>query len=285
LTWLSTFDYQKKHIVTSTKRLDGTAVWIFNDTQFTNWHTGSADTLFCIAGPGHGKKIIASSIIDSLREEQEYDDTIAVAYIYLDYKERVDQNLPSILALLLKQMTRNRPKALDRLHQLYVEKAAADVKLPDIRDVTSLLVETANEHRKMYLVIDAFDESESTRAQEDLAEHLVSLQELGCQTKILITSRAKPSTAREFHNADTLELQVCRDDIRSYLEYRMRSERKLRRQVDKDADLRAKIVQVTIKKCDGMFLLAHLHMDTLSGARTRAHLEDYLESLPSGKTA
>ena len=63
----------------------------------------------------------------------------------------------------------------------------------------------------------------------------------------------------------------------------MGSERKLRRQVDKDADLRTKIVKVTVEKCDGMFLLARLHMDTLSGARTRADLEDDLKYLPSGK--
>lgn len=283
LSWLSTFDYQKKHAVASTTRLEGTALWIFEEPQFKKWHTGSSNTLFCVAGPWHGKTIIASSIIDKLHEEQKYDDSIAVAYIYLDYKERVDQNLPSILALLLKQIIRACPRSLAKLQRLFREKADADIRFPEITDITSLLDDTANEYRKLYIIIDAFDESESTRAQENLAEHLVLLQDLDCQTKILITSRTRPSMAGDFYRSDAMELQVYCDDIRSYLEYRMRSERKLRRQVENDADLRAHIIKVIIKKCDGMFLLARLHMDTLSGARTRADLEDDLTSLPSGK--
>jgi ankyrin repeat protein len=283
LEWLSTYDYQKKHAVTSTLRLRDTALWILNNTHFENWHIGSTNTLFCTAGPGHGKTIIASSIIDYLREERENDPTIALAYVYLDYKERADLDLQPILALLLRQIIRKVPTSLAKLHQLHLKKAKEDIKNLELREIASLLKDTAKEYRKLYIVIDAFDESGSTKAQENLTEHLVSLQELDCQIKILITSRTRPSTAADFHNSHILELQVYEADMRSYLEYRMDFERKLHRQVDKDANLRNKIVNVVVERCDGIFLLARLHMDSLSGIRTRADLEDDLANLPSGK--
>ena len=175
IAWLSTFDYQKKHAVASVTRLDGTARWIFTDDRFKNWYSGDTNTLFCFGGPGVGKTIIASSIIDRLRELHENEEDVAVMYMYLDYKEREEQRADSVISILPQQLMRDRRVPLRRLQQLYMTRSDPNMKHPDMKDVCELLEDTMSELRKVYLVVDAFDESESTRTQDNLTEYFTSL--------------------------------------------------------------------------------------------------------------
>ena len=50
VTWLSRFEYVKKHRVASRTRTPGTVEWILETHWFHRWYSGSSDTLIYSGG-------------------------------------------------------------------------------------------------------------------------------------------------------------------------------------------------------------------------------------------
>src|ERR1700755_1487309 len=86
LSWLSRSDLaRKKHQTASKMRTAGTADWILQKPWFNDWYSGSTDTLLCCGGPGVGKTILASYVIDHIELQRtaspSTDEPVGLAYI------------------------------------------------------------------------------------------------------------------------------------------------------------------------------------------------------------
>lgn len=170
----------------------------------------------------------------------------------------------------------------EKLQELYDSVRDPQDNPPGLQDVQKLLEGIVGKFKKVYLVIDAFDESDSLETQEEISKLIVSLQATHCQTKVLITSRARPSSIEDFASPEVQDLSASADDIRTYIEHRSRTEKRLQRQLSEDGGFRTHVIDTVIERCRGMFLIARLQLDSLARSRTRADFDDCLGNLPSG---
>ena len=219
-------------------RTKGTAEWIIEKPWFKHWQLDYGDsTLVCHGGHGVGKTVLVSYIIDylelQLTRSAPVTATAGLAYVHLDYKQRVEQSYEVILASLVKQLIKPSSVILEMLQTLYNSvKDPQDTQAgPEV--VQQLLNEAVQDFDRIYLIIDAFDESDSVETHERLSELITYLQGRPCEIKVLITSRGRPSTIRPSvilrqsppsREPVFQELSATPDDIRTYIESRIRSE-------------------------------------------------------------
>ncbi len=143
-------------------------------------------------------------------------------------------------------------------------------------------------------MVDALDEcSESGSTRERLLAELVDLPS---EVRLLVTSRPNSAIEQLFVEAECLEISAHEDDMRRHLAARIASESLLMRHIAADPSLRDTIITKVIEKAGGMyvkpnlylskcitvarFLLAELHIDSLSSENNRRHLRRALETLP-----
>ena len=284
LTWLSNYDSKKKHNLASRTRTRGTGEWILDQPWFNQWYSGSIDTLLAYGGPGVGKTILASFIVDHINLQRAISpfNKVGLIYVYLDYKQRGDQSYDAIVASLVKQLISNDYDHFPMLQALYSSAQDPLDSRPDTKTFEGLLKEIAEEFEQIYLVIDAFDESDSQDTRDELAKLITFLQSSRCKVKVLITSRNRLPSLEDFGNPETQELSASTGDIRTYIENRICNEQRLRRQLSDDGALRANVIDTVIDRCQGMFLMVALSLNALARSRTRADFNDCLQSLPSG---
>lgn len=285
MSWVSQFDYSKRHTAASSTRTPGTAEWILDTPSFKQWYEGTASILLCSGGPGVGKTITASFVIDHIKEQQMKSPFAAsetgLAYIYLDYKQRSDLTTDTIVASLVKQLTVTESH-FRIVEDLYSSRKDLKDNAPALQDMEKVLEDLVDEYEKVYLVIDAFDESNSTDTQEALAGLIASLQGTLGQIKVMVTTRARPSALTDLGETVFQELSASAGDIHTYVQHRMQTEKRLQRHTSDDESFRKNVTDTIIDRCKGMFLLARLHCDALARARTLADFEDCLKTLPSG---
>jgi ankyrin repeat protein len=285
MAWLSTFDYAKRHKAASRTRTPGTAEWLLDAPTFKQWYDGSANVLICSGGPGNGKTVIASCVIDHIQERVLASPFAAqetgLAYVYLDYKQRADMTHGVIVASLVKQLIVNEAH-FRRLEAMYTARKDSKDNSPSAEDLERILLDLIDDYETVYLVIDAFDEMNSSDAQEELTKFLLDLQSTSTQVKIMITSRSRPTSLQDLGDTVFQELSASASDIKTYVQHRMQTERRFQRQISDDENFRAHVKDTIIDRCKGMFLLARLHCDALARSRTRADFEDTLGNLPSG---
>ena len=282
LQWISSFDYTKKHKAASSLRFPGTGTWILQSDLFEQWHRGNLQTLLCYGIPGAGKTILASSIIDYLLSEHAPGSGVGIAYLYCDHKDKKSQSFQDLFTSVLKQLIRFAPEQFLEMYGLHSSRNH-DRSL-SLDRVQFLSQEVIGLFDRVYIVIDALDESEEVDGtRTDLMSCLAELQAASGGLHILITSRPKQVVFDYFPGAGLLEISALDSDVQTYINERIKTERRLQRYLKQLPDLKAKILQTISSKCQGMFLLARLHLDSVSQARTLADLEDSLERLPDGR--
>ncbi|MCJ1331727.1 hypothetical protein MMC10_008419 [Thelotrema lepadinum] len=281
LQWISNFDFDKKHKAASSLRWPGTGTWIFQNDLFKQWQFGELKTLLCYGIPGAGKTILASTIIDHLLTQQQ--SATGVAYLYCDYKDKKSQSFRDLFSSLLKQLIRFSPQKFQNLWDDLHSSRSLDRSL-SLDEIHLLSREVVALFDKAYIVIDALDESEEADGTRDkLMSHLVELQAHNAGLRILITSRPKQVASAHFPNAALLELSANQLDIHTYISERLKTETTLQRHFEATPELEPKILKTVNSKCQGMFLLARLHLDSICQALTLEDLEDSLQKLPDGR--
>ena len=71
-----------------------------HSSLFTSWINGSDKVLFCHGIPGAGKTVLAAIVVEYLQSTLP-GELSAVAYIYCNYKERVQQTSNDLIASLI----------------------------------------------------------------------------------------------------------------------------------------------------------------------------------------
>ena len=223
----------------------------------------------------------SSKIIDHLNAKNDSANSIGIAYVYCDYKEKSSQSFESLPANLLKQLIRFAPRDyIQNLKLLYRLKSHESNFLFD--DASELLRELIDEIGKVYIVIDALDEIEDDSTRDSLVVFMVDLQASNSDAHILIMSRSEQTAVECFPGAALLELAAKESDIRAYVSGRTETELRLQRQIKQPPALKQNIIDAIAVNCQGMFLLARIHVDWIARARTLADLEHSLQTLPTG---
>ena len=277
--WISSFDYSSKHRTAASIRSYGTGTWIFQDDLFKQWLSGDLPTLLCHGIPGAGKTILSSSIIDHLLENYCPGSGVGIAYFYFDYQDQQSQRFSDVFSNMLKQLVRFSPDRFREIYELHSSKSTNQSFSLD--EVHALSHEIVALFDRAYIVIDALDEcNEADR--DKLISRLEKLQATSGRLHILITSRPKQVVSDAFPGAGLLEISANELDIQTYINERIKTERRLQGHLRKSPDLKSSMLETITSRCQGMFLLARFHLDSISRARTLADFEASLARLPEG---
>lgn len=243
--WLSSIDFSNQQNDFINRHQEGTGQWLLNSEDFKNWVDEQGQTLFCHGIPGAGKTIITSIVIENLCNRF-HDNDVGIAFIYCSYKNEQEQKFDKLMLSLLKQLVQQRhdlPLKIQRLYQGHITRGTR----PSIKEVTEVLRSVMTCYSRVFIIVDALDESAKTD-REQLLEELFRFQSQG-QVNIFATSRSLPEIAIHFNINESLEIRASEEDVRRYLENHIW---RFPRFVLQNADLQKDIISQIVDVVDGM---------------------------------
>lgn len=189
------------------------------------------------------------SIVVNHLEQRFVQDDVAVAYVYCSYKEQEGQTAVNLIASLLQQLIQRNPVISDDIVSLYRHHKQMQT-CPTLDELSKLLQLEIRRLSKVFILIDALDEcSESNSTRDSFVAEIRNLQPI---THLLVTSRHISTIEREFEKAARVEIHATDEDIRKYVESRIKGDRQLIRQIQKDPALQGTIINTIIEKTKGM---------------------------------
>ncbi|KAI9731742.1 MAG: hypothetical protein M1834_004531 [Cirrosporium novae-zelandiae] len=280
VNWLSPTDYGVHQSDFINKRQKGTGQWLLESEIYRKWCSGTEQTLFCPGIPGAGKTIITSIVVDNLRKNFQAHSDIGIAYLYCIYNEQQAQKGVKLLRGLLRQLVQEHSVLPTDVQDLY-ERHFHHGTSPSIDEVSHALNSMIRTYSKVYFLVDALDEcSKVDGTQEQLLAEIFKLQSQNpTKVSLFATSRFIPEIIKKFEGSAWLEIRAHEEDIRTYLEHQIP---RLPSCVLKKPDLQTEIKTRIISAVDGMFLLAQLHLDSLTDKTKPKAIRIALEKLPKG---
>ncbi|KAJ7202001.1 hypothetical protein B0H12DRAFT_1063368 [Mycena haematopus] len=266
LNWFSPINFFLRQADIFQARQKGTGEWLLAHPKFQAWQTGSTRTLWCHGIPGAGKTVLASIVVNHLSNECENNKYLGLACIYLNHKEVNDQTASKLLAALWRQLVYGRDvgSIAKNLYAKHQEKGTA----PSLEEIINMLSSILPEFSKVYLVVDAIDEYPEAQ-RLILLKYLEGQMGLHLNVNLMITSRPHVSTSPSLLNVETLEIGAMPEDIQKFVDAQINSSPRLSKHVQRQPKLQEDIhSKINSESVDGMFLLAKLHIDSLSTKQT-----------------
>ena len=280
LEWLSPLNFPAQQSAIFNRRQEGTGQWLFESPEFKEWMSKSGQTLLCRGIPGAGKTMLASIAVDHLQRAF-HQKNIPVTYIYCDYKRQHEQTPANLIASILKQLLQHCdsiPESVRRSHRHHVNS----VTRPPLDEVYDMLTNVFVHFSQIYIVVDALDKlTASGQVRQTLLATLRSLQKAG-NVHLIMTSRFIPPEFHQFQDFMLLEICASNDDVQKYVYGHMDD---LTMSVQGNPKLQETIVKSIVDAVDGMFLLAQLHVESLTDKTTPKAIKKALETLPTGSDA
>ncbi|KAJ5794740.1 hypothetical protein N7457_001339 [Penicillium paradoxum] len=278
--WLSPVNAASNHNSATKLRHQGTGNWFLDGAKFQEWVSSENAFLWLHAIPGAGKTILASTVIEWLREYKQ-SNSIALAYFYCDYKDQQKQSPTRIISTLLSMLASRNDAVFDRIRtffeQRYKENPAYSPEFDELLNNFSHFM--ADSFEEIYIVIDALDESED---RECLAYALKRISETSQCSKIFVTSRHEIDIARTYEGlcVATIEAKDVADDIDSYVKAELAAKIKARKLKLRDPNLAGVICDTLIEGAHGMFQWVKCQMDQLCKLRNDKAVRNALSDLP-----
>jgi hypothetical protein len=187
--------------------------------------------------------------VDHLKQFFERDET-AIAYISCSYKEQDCQTDSNLITRLLQQLAQTNPLILNKVSLLYRDHIEKQTR-PTLNEWSILLQSEAGRFSEIFMIIDALDEcSDYTR------ESLLSVIQKLPNIHLLVTSRHILTIEREFkgkfENTTSVEIRASDEDVRRYLENRIKREHRLASHVEADPTLKETIINTIAEKTKGI---------------------------------
>ncbi|XP_044723873.1 ankyrin repeats (3 copies) domain-containing protein [Hirsutella rhossiliensis] len=281
LDWLTPTDYAPQQSDNLGRRKPGTGQWLLDSKVFHNWLNSRGQTLFCPGIPGAGKTIITSAVVDKLQSLYQEDDNVGVAYVYCNFRHQEVQTAMDFVASLLKQLTQGQavfPDVVESLHAKCKERRSR----PSFEDISSALQSVTALYSRVFILVDALDESHATNGTRAKLFHELSQLKAKSATNIFATSRFIPEISNEFTESIVQEIRATEEDVRIYLQDDLV---RLPTFVRNSPSLQERIKREIVSSVQGMFLLANLHLDSLTDKTSVKAVRSALAALPKGSGA
>ncbi|KAJ6563631.1 hypothetical protein DFH09DRAFT_478332 [Mycena vulgaris] len=277
IEWFSPLNFFLRQADIFSSREPGTGQWFLEHELFKKWKTGSTKMLWCPGMPGSGKTVLSSIVVNDLRAHLDSQNT-GVAVLYLNHKETEAQAPSNLLAGLWRQLIFEKP--ISSVYQLYAKHREQRTR-PSLADTDSVLRSIVSEYSRVFIIADALDEY-----PEALRHALLRrFSAFGPTVNLMLTSRHHINILPICESYDTLEVRANADDIREYVDAQILKFSRLAKHLKNCPDLKEEIETKIVQGSDGMFLLAKLHIDSLTTKMTvkavRAALNNLMGDLDS----
>ncbi|KAL4963059.1 ankyrin repeat-containing domain protein [Aspergillus stella-maris] len=288
LSWLSPNTHDAKQADLFGRVQPGTGGWLLESDEYRRWDDQSHDgdqtvdmkkesdlrTLFCTGLPGSGKTFLSSIVVNELQRSGD-----PLAFFYCNFREKT--NLDEILGILLRQLVQQQavlPSALETLYEQHVELRTR-LSVDECLTLLDYLITVAP---RTFIVLDALDECQLPGGQRRrLLTELLNLQKTR-DLRLFMTSRDNPDIAALFERSLSLRIRASAADVERFLRGQLEN---LPRVVQQKEDLQREVIAAITSSMDGMFLLAHLHIESIQGKRSAKQIREGLKTLPTGLDA
>jgi hypothetical protein len=154
---LSRLDYKVHHRRLQSLRHGGTGIWLSEVPSLRSWFQIEDSGCFCCFGiPGSGKRILASSIVDSMSTLFTETDS-AICYHYCNYATASSLDVSIMLGTIIRQL-------LERMQISSVIAGDIDryfeegVTKPLPEDLLDLVAKVLRSFKRVMVVLDGLDE-------------------------------------------------------------------------------------------------------------------------------
>jgi NACHT domain len=251
LEWISPIRYGPQQSDYFNRQQPGTGQWLLNSAEYQTWVNTRQQTLFCWGMPGAGKTIITSIVVNDLITRFKNDETVAIAYIYCNFRRKQEQTTADMLASLLRQLCQDQlqSSSIQIIQDLYNQHGRVETR-PSLDAMVTALRSVAALYGRVFVIVDALDECQASDGNRSkFLSELFTLQK-NCAVNIFATSRPIPEVTEKFKSCPFLEIQAHDEDVRSYLEGRiLHSERSILNTLQEE--IKAEIT----KAVNGMYVL------------------------------
>ncbi|KAJ5514956.1 NACHT nucleoside triphosphatase [Penicillium fimorum] len=277
--WLCPPDPSSNASHARTLRHKGTGVWLLECSVFKGWHSGSCRQLWLHGLAGCGKSVLSTTVLDHLAKRE---DNLILSFFF-DFSDITKQTLEGMLRSLAFQLYDggvDSANHLDALFQMY--RNGSDQ--PTTKVLWSVVFKMLVAQRKVYIVLDALDESKTREDVLEWIRDMVSRPKL-VHVQLLLTSRPESEFQRDIppligkQNSLALDKQAVNSDIRSWVTAQL-SQRRGFTEKPLSQDLLEKIREKVGDGADGMFRWAFCQLDRLAQCPHEEAMEEALESLP-----
>lgn len=249
LDWINHFtsiDYSSQQSRISSRRTERTGQWFLESAEFRTWTEKNQQTMFCPGIPGAGKTFITSMVVDELVSTSRSNKNIGVAYIYFDFRRQNEQTPAHVLLSLLEQLSRRLPSLPPVVEFLYYHHKHEET-IPPSDELSEALQSVGSMYERVFFVIDALDEC--VPDSWSLLLKLICEVQTKTRANLFATSRNIPKIAKMFQSSILLTIRATDDDIRTYLDSRIKLPAVIRLGSDLVEDIKTEI----IKSADGMY--------------------------------
>jgi hypothetical protein len=164
--------------------------------------------------------LTSSLVIDELEKRSSTGEINGLTYVYIDYKDQIQQSTASILSSFLKQLALRLDSELPEGHDLQ-KKFRFKSKRPELVDLMNAVVALSHRFTSTYTIFDALDECEA-KERSKLLKVIDQLAEAG--VKVFATCRPHIRDARHFfevRNATSIKIEADTEDIQNFLRIRV----------------------------------------------------------------
>ncbi|KAG1872450.1 hypothetical protein DFJ58DRAFT_741853 [Suillus subalutaceus] len=240
LQWMNLVSCTEKYATCHGQRNPGIGRWIFYTDEYKTWNTSDRAFLWLNGQPGHGKTILASSVIDEIQGKGEAESQ-TLRYFYCNFRDDRTTSAAAVLRSLVVQLlqqsqddwiTKIREPGLQEgditsLRNLWQQQYDAKLHPTGLGYLRKLLVEASTLVRRPVLVIDALDECKD---HPNLVGHLVNLAE-DARLRLFVTGRSEPDIQDALYDLPTLSLkdsaQRMKADICAHITEQLKTQTKL----------------------------------------------------------
>jgi ankyrin repeat domain-containing protein 50 len=149
----------------------------------------------------------------------------------------------------LQQLVRRNSVISDDILLLYRKHSQKQTR-PTLCELSKLLQLEVRCFSKVFILINALDECCESNSTRDI--FIAEIRKLQTIIHLLITSRYILTIEREFEKVAQVEICASDEDVRRYLECRIKSEDRLMRLIKADLALQATITNTIVENAKGM---------------------------------
>ncbi|MCJ1424468.1 hypothetical protein MMC29_002356 [Sticta canariensis] len=287
------YDYTRSQNKACRTRCQGTAVWLFERTEFREWNEGVLPMcLWCSGITGCGKTILTGHVVEWMTKGLASQKDTRIAYYFFDSAQKESLLPGNFLRSILHQLLCIEsliPALQRRLEAIFMGLSGTYCREPEIDELETLVLDMCDLLQKTIILIDGINEMEQDN-RKLVMRFLKSIQQNQAVIKLFITSRPDVDLLKIFSEGQLTRINIQAQDTRAEIENFVNT------RVDKEAKngplavcgpaVIDEIKKTLNMKAKGMFLWVDLQVkaicDTCEDDETSDRIPEVLEKLPEG---
>ncbi|KAG0694293.1 hypothetical protein DFH29DRAFT_1072963 [Suillus ampliporus] len=253
LHWMAPVSCKIQHDQSVKWRSAETGQWIFETDQYKTWNTSDCAFLWLDGQPGAGKTILASAVIEKIREDGEAEPQ-TLAYFYCNFRDEKTTIASAVLrTLACNLLQESQDDWTTKIGEQKQQQSDAEGNLVSLRKL-----------------------GQQYKNGEQCPTDLVFLR------KILVEA-IEPNIKNAFYHLPTMSLkdkaEQMREDIHVHIAKQLKTQNRLS---GLDEELKMTILEKLLEKADGMFRWVQCQLDEILTCKRSASIRKLLDSLPKG---